>query len=148
MPNMYRTFLCVAILSVAIPATAQTNCAELIEKPLYPPLAGQARIQGDVKAHFNVGDDRKPSSLVVEGHPLLKQQVESAINKTTLDAGCSGSLDLIYRFVISSEISHEAHTSIEFQPPNQFLITHFPSDELGVVYSSVRRSWLRRLFHF
>jgi hypothetical protein len=147
MPTMHRTLLCVAILSVAIPAMAQTNCAELVEKPKYPPLARQALIKGEVKAHFNVGDDRKPSNLVVERHPLLKQEVEAAINKTSLDAGCSGSVDLIYRFVISSEVSYEAHTSVVFNPPNEYLIT---TDHIGPIidYGDVKRSWFRRLFHF
>jgi outer membrane biosynthesis protein TonB len=117
MPNMYRTLLCVVILSVAIPAMAQTNCAELIEKATYPPLARQALIQGDVKAHFDVGDDRKPINLVVEGHPLLKETVEAAINKTRFAADCRGSLDLIYRFVISIEISQERHTHLLLSKP-------------------------------
>jgi hypothetical protein len=149
MPNMHRPFLCVAILCVAIPAMAQTNCAELVERPKYPPLARQAFIQGAVKAHFDIGADRKPINLVVaDGHPLLKGEVEAAINKTTLDEGCSGSLDLIYRFTISTDISQEAHTSVAFKPPNQFLITtdHVPPNP--GVGSVIRRSWFRRRFHF
>jgi hypothetical protein len=145
---MHRPSLCVAILSVAIPAMAQTNCAELIEKPKYPPLARQALIQGEVKAHFDIGADRKPINLVVaDGHPILKQEVEAAINKTTLDAACSGSLDLIYRFVSSSEISYEAHTSVVFHPPNEFVMT---TDHMGPIIDSFpvrRQSWFRRLFH-
>jgi hypothetical protein len=145
---MFRLLLCVAILSVAIPAMAQPNCAELIERPKYPPLARQAFIQGEVKAHFDIGEDRKPINLVVaDGHPLFKQEVEAAINKTTLAAECSGSVDLIYRFVISSEISYEAHTSFVFHPPNELVIT---TDHMGPIIDSVpvrRWSWFRRLFH-
>ena len=149
MPNMYRTFFCVAILSVAIPAMAQTNCAELIERPpTYPPLARTAFIHGEVKVHFDVGDNGKPINLVLEGHPLLKGTVQAAINKTTLAADCSGGVDLIYRFVISTEVSPEPHTSVAFNPPNEFLITTDHNPPIIDYAPVVKRSWFRRLFHF
>jgi hypothetical protein len=117
-----------------------------MEMPTYPPLARRASIQGEVRAHFDVSADGKPVNLVLAGQPLLKEPVESAITKTTLATSCEGSVDLIYQFAVSSEISHEAHTSVEFKAPNEFLVTtdHVPPI---IDYQIVRRSWFRRLLH-
>jgi hypothetical protein len=147
MPEMYRLFLCVAILSVAIPVLAETNCAELIERPSYPPLARQAVIEGEVKAHFDVGADGKPAHLALEGHPLLKQAVESAISKTTLDTAC-GTVELVYKFSVDIEVKDPAQTSFAFNPPNEYVITTSHPPPTGPDYGVVRRSWVRRLFHF
>ena len=144
--NMCRAF-CVAILSVAIPVLAQADCAELIEKPTYPPLARQAVIQGEVKVHFDVGADGKPAHLALEGHPLLKQAVESAISKTTLDTGC-GSVELVYKFSVDIEVKDPAQTWVAFNPPNEYVMTTSHAPPTGPDYGVVRRSWFRRLFPF
>jgi hypothetical protein len=145
---MYRTLLCVVILSLAIPSVAQSNCAELIEKPNYPPLARQAFVQGKVKAHFDVGSDGRPLNLVVEGHPLFQEAVKSAINETTLDAHCQGTIEVIYSFALSGEMGYKSPTSIVFNPPNEFLITTYrPPPISDPPFTVTRRSWFRRLFH-
>ena len=60
----------------------------------YPPLAKQARIQGDVHLHLDSG-----VATVVSGHPVLLQtSVESA--KTFASITGQTPLDLVYHFVI------------------------------------------------
>lgn len=59
--------------------------------PLYPPLAKQARIMGDVELIVGVRQDGSTESAVaVSGHPLLKQAaVVSAQQSEFVCRGCS-----------------------------------------------------------
>ena len=51
-------------------------------KPLYPPLARQARIQGNVVLHAIIDKDGKVAQLeVVSGHPLLVQAALDAVKQ-------------------------------------------------------------------
>ena len=50
--------------------------------PIYPPLARQARIQGDVVLHAIIDKDGRVSELqVVSGHPLLVQAAVEAVKQ-------------------------------------------------------------------
>jgi len=51
-------------------------------KPLYPPLARQARIQGNVVLHAIIDKDGKVAQLeVISGHPLLVQAALDAVKQ-------------------------------------------------------------------
>lgn len=51
-------------------------------KPIYPPLARQARIQGNVVLHAIIDKDGKVAELqVVSGHPLLVQSALDAVRQ-------------------------------------------------------------------
>jgi TonB family protein len=64
--------------------------------PVYPPLARQARIMGDVKILVGVRQDGSVASAeVVSGHPMLKQAaLESAQKSTFLCQDCKGAVTL------------------------------------------------------
>jgi TonB family protein len=64
--------------------------------PVYPPLARQARIMGDVKILVGVRQDGSVASAeVVSGHPMLKQAaLESAQKSTFLCQECKGAVTL------------------------------------------------------
>jgi TonB family protein len=64
--------------------------------PVYPPLARQARIMGDVKILVGVRQDGSVASAeVVSGHPMLKQAaLESAQKSTFLCRECKGTVTL------------------------------------------------------
>jgi len=51
-------------------------------RPMYPPLAKQARIQGVVELNAVIGKDGTVGSLsVVKGHPLLVQAAIDAVKQ-------------------------------------------------------------------
>jgi protein TonB len=51
-------------------------------RPLYPPLARQARIQGSVVLHAIIDKDGKVAQLeVISGHPLLVQSALDAVKQ-------------------------------------------------------------------
>ena len=51
-------------------------------KPIYPPLARQAHIQGNVVLHAIIGRDGRVAQLeVMSGHPLLVQAALDAVKQ-------------------------------------------------------------------
>jgi TonB family protein len=64
--------------------------------PVYPPLARQARIMGDVKILVGVRQNGSVASAeVVSGHPMRQQAaLESAQKSTFLCRECTGAVTL------------------------------------------------------
>jgi TonB family protein len=60
-----------------------------LSPPIYPPLARQARITGDVKLQIGIRQDGTIGSAeVISGHPMLKQAALDSANKSKF--GCRG----------------------------------------------------------
>jgi TonB family protein len=54
--------------------------------PVYPPLARQARITGDVKMQVTIRQDGSVASAeVISGHPMLKQAALDSVKKSTFE---------------------------------------------------------------
>ena len=70
--------------SAAIRVGGNVQAAKLIRqpKPVYPPLAKQARIQGTVRFNAVIGKDGTIQNLtVVSGHPLLIPSAQEAVKQ-------------------------------------------------------------------
>jgi TonB family protein len=81
--------------------------------PVYPPLARQARIMGDVKILVGVRQDGTVASAeVVSGHPMLKQAaLDSAQKSTFLCRECAGA-------VTSFTVTYTFGTRIDLDDPD------------------------------
>ncbi len=106
MTNHFRPSTALAILSViavwsvtAIQAWSQAtpdpavSCGDIVldqlSLPIYPPLARQAAISGDVKIKVLIRKDgRVESAEVLSGNPMLKQAALESAQKSTFK--CSG----------------------------------------------------------
>jgi len=67
-----------------VPVTSTIEAAKLISRvqPVYPPLAIQARIQGNVVLHAIIGRDGQVSELqILFGHPLLINAAVEAVRQ-------------------------------------------------------------------
>jgi protein TonB len=65
-----------------VPVTSTIEAAKLVSRiqPVYPPIAIQARIQGNVVLHAIIGKEGAVSELqVLSGHPLLVQAAFDAV---------------------------------------------------------------------
>jgi TonB family protein len=74
-----------------------------LSSPVYPPLARQARIIGDVKIHIKIRPDGSVASAeVIDGHPMLRQAALESAQKSTYECrGCQDpetSYSLTYTF--------------------------------------------------
>src|SRR5438270_13414266 len=70
--------------------TANTPQGEVVlnklSEPRYPPVARQARITGDVELMFEVKEDGSvQSTIVVSGHPLLKQAALDSVRRSKFE---------------------------------------------------------------
>jgi TonB family protein len=78
-----------------------------LSKPLYPPLARQTRIAGDVRLEIKVRQDGSIDSVsVVSGHPLLQRAaLDSAEHSRFRCIQCTGSITsqmFVYTFKIAN----------------------------------------------
>jgi TonB family protein len=121
----------VATLSGALFACTQTALAQIetpravltkLSPPVYPPLARQARITGDVKVELTIQRDGSVASAVLfSGHPILAPAaIESAKHSQFECHACDGvtSYTLTYTFGTSNECHNTPDCSgIEDRPP-------------------------------
>ena len=70
-------------------------------EPLYPPLARQANIWGDVKVTVTVRPDHTTETVVEGGHPMLRQAAMDSAEKSRFECRLCSSAEpyiLIYSF--------------------------------------------------
>jgi len=108
--------VCVAALSptvtknsVAQSSTSTTHQARIVvvkrSYPIYPPLARQAGITGDVTLSIGIRRDGSvESAVVINGHPLLKQAVLDSIQSSEFECrDCTEQItpySVVYTFLI------------------------------------------------
>jgi TonB family protein len=130
-----------------------------MEKPSYPGVARGYGVSGTVTARFSIGDDGKVTNAVYEGkqsltpsgNETLNEEIRYILERTKFVATCRGNYLLIYRFSLRSERSADPHTTVQFNPPNEFVIEANHDVLTCSVYSiekpSVTKrflSWIRR----
>jgi len=109
----------IAVLVGAIPSHAQTQPstekfpkAEIVKlfPPVYPPLARQARISGEVRIEVRLRQDGTLTSAdLVAGHPMLVQAaMESTRKSEFICANCVQAVS-IYSLVYDFEIREGCH---------------------------------------
>ncbi len=81
-----------------------------LTQPVYPPLARQARITGDVELNIEIGKDGTvQSAVVVSGHPLLKQAALDSAQQSQFECqNCSETavpVQLVYSFQLAGSES-------------------------------------------
>jgi hypothetical protein len=68
--------------------------------PLYPPLARQARIQGEVRLRVTTNGHVVTDVTVTEGHPLLAQSAEQNVRTWKFVDHVPGTFDVIFKFQV------------------------------------------------
>lgn len=80
---MKRIRLIIATFTLGCLSFAQQIPEPILESaqlPLYPPLAAQARIEGEVKVSFFLNSSGEVASLdVLSGHPMLREATATAV---------------------------------------------------------------------
>ncbi|MGA9964281.1 MAG: energy transducer TonB [Terriglobales bacterium] len=107
----FFTFVeCASAQSSQSSGAAQSGVVVLtkLAQPRYPPLARQARIQGDVEVTVGVRQDGSVESAVIaSGHAMLREAaLESAQNSQFECRGCGEavtSYSLVYSFQLATE---------------------------------------------
>jgi len=111
--SVVAVFLFLTLRNSAEQTVAEANTPQTgvfltkLDNPVYPPLARQARISGDVNLILHVRQDGSVESVeVVSGHPMLKEAaLYSAKRSEFVCHGCSEALttySLVYTFGLTT----------------------------------------------
>jgi hypothetical protein len=140
--NFWRLRCCLLALLAGLPGVSLgQNCAAEIDQPIYPRLGRLASISGSVIAHFTIDDSGRADGVKLEGHPILSQEVSSALRRTDFSTRCrSQNLDVTFRFRLQGEFSDDPTTSVVFNPPNEFAITSNATGIISMSRADVKKS--------
>lgn len=101
--------------------------------PIYPPLARQARIQGQVRLRVTTNGHVVTGVAVTEGHPLLVQSPEDNVRTWKFVDHVPGTFDVIFKF-------HELGTARTFlQQPGLVQVVEPP--ESGISNLTLPEKW-------
>jgi TonB family protein len=132
MCGMRRSFILVFCLGVVVwvsecalaqgdtgsPAAETGVVLTKLVAPVYPPLARQARITGDVKVQVSIGKDGSVRGAeLISGHPMLAQAaIESAKSSTFECVGCSEAVTS-YVLEFAFELRHDGDCCNAYSRP-------------------------------
>jgi hypothetical protein len=132
------------------------DCVQSIEKPSYPGGARRFDSEATVTAHFIVMDDGAVQNAIYDSkerltpgrNDLLRAEVQFAVERTQFKRECKGDYTLYYRFVIVEPRTSEPNTRVEFNAPNEFVVTANQDIVRCSVYSINKPTWIKRLSHW
>src|SRR5262245_37036921 len=130
-PEMLQLTLPVLVWFSLFQQLPSVDCALSVQKPSYPGEARRFDSQATVTAHFVVGDDgavkdatyNSKERVTPGGNDLLQAEVRLAIERTEFKQECKGDYTLHYRFVIVDPRTAEPNTRVEFNAPNEIVVT-------------------------
>jgi hypothetical protein len=106
------------------------QCVQRLRLPVYPAIAVQARISGDVPVNISLGKTSTVEHIAFMGksHPLLAKSVLDAVKASTFTSVCQDlDVTLLFRFVIEGKGTDYPTTPvISFGFPNTFWIATPP----------------------
>lgn len=149
-----RRLLVLAIFLTAHAAVAQQRKISVQEfvAPIYPPIAKQAHIVGDVKLHFDVSPGGELQDVqVVTGHPMLAQAALDAIAKWRFHCDdCAYNETFSHSFIFSFQFdeSEDGGKDVHYDFPGRLTIYAEPPVFTGeVAITRPKFFWLWKLFH-
>jgi TonB family protein len=120
--------LLITVLLLAVSPQTQPRFPIHVESLVYPPVARQARIAGDVVLIAQIGPDGSVSVPILKsGHPILLRAAEGNLKTWKFQTGESQEMEITYRFRFIEPSSDSAQTECAFDLPNSVTISsHLP----------------------
>jgi TonB family protein len=128
--------------SVAASNTAQPEVVlTKLTEPIYPQLARQARIGGDVELKLEIRKDGSvESAVVVSGHPMLKQAALDSAQKSEFECRACGhevtQYSLVYSFLLDDGTECPPVHDRVVQSQNHVTIVAKPA-EVSIYFSNL-----------
>jgi TonB family protein len=118
-----RGFL-IALLLLTVSPRTQLRFPIHVVSLIYPPVARQARITGDVVLVAQIGSDGSVSIPIRRsGHPLLLQAAEDNLKTWKFQAGEPQEMEITYHFKLGEPSSGSAQTECAFDLPDSVTIS-------------------------
>jgi TonB family protein len=119
--------LLIALFLMTVSPASEPRRAIHVESLIYPPVARQARIAGDVMLTAQIGSDGSVSIPVRRsGHPLLLQAAEDNLKTWKFQTGESQQMEITYHFKLKEQSSGSAQTKCVFDLPDSVTIYSDP----------------------
>lgn len=124
-----RSLLMLSSLLVAMPSAMAQQSSEVLPKviqhsePLYPPLARQTKIQGEVRVKVTTDGESVRDAEAETGHPLLRKASEDNVRTWRFSAHIPGTFHVTFRYKFVSDnvdvefLESPAIVKIEASPP-------------------------------
>jgi TonB family protein len=99
--------LVLSVLLAAVPGTAAQEVPDVLPKvvqhsePIYPPLARQTRIQGDVRVKLTTDGESVRNAEAETGHALLRKAAEDNVRTWKFVAHTPGTFRVTFRYRLS-----------------------------------------------
>jgi Gram-negative bacterial TonB protein C-terminal len=129
------------VLLLAVPRAGPQERPEVLPKivqhsdPIYPPLASQTRIGGDVRVKITTDGESVIDAEVESGHPLLRKAAEDNLRTWKFAAHTPGTFHVIFRYKFASggkEVTFlESPAIVQIQAPEPKLIIDYAWLDLG-----------------
>jgi hypothetical protein len=103
-----RFILSLAALAVTLSCSSAQQSSEVLPnivqhaEPIYPPLAAQTRITGDVRIEFSTNGESVTDVLVESGHPLLRAAAENNVRTWKFASHTPGKFHVTFRYRVAS----------------------------------------------
>ena len=103
-----HTILVLSVLLMAVAGASAQESPEVLPKvvqhtePMYPPLARQTRIQGEVRIKITTDGESVRDAEAESGHPLLRKAAEDNARTWKFVAHTPGTFHVTFRYKISS----------------------------------------------
>jgi len=130
--------LILSVLLVIVPRVLAQKSAETLPKvlehsePIYPPLARQARIQGEVIVKVTTDGESVREALAETGHPLLRKAAEDNVKTWRFSSHTPATFNVTFRYKLV-----ESNSEVEFlQSTNTVEILASPP-ETSIYYADL-----------
>ena len=128
--------LLIALLALTVSPQTQPRLPIHVVSLIYPPVARQARIAGDVVLIAQIGSDGSVSIPIRKsGHPLLLQAAEDNLKTWKFQSGEDQEMEITYHFKLRVQPSGSAQTESAFDLPDSVTITS-DAPPVKTIYSS------------
>ena len=119
--------LLIALLLLTLSTQSQPRVPIHVESLLYPPLARQARITGDVVLIVDIASDGRVSvTMRRSGHPLLLQAAEDNVKTWRFQNGEEQEMEITYHFRLRERSAGSPQAECAFDLPDSVTITSDP----------------------
>lgn len=124
------------VLLLLTPCALAQEPAEVLPKlidhaePMYPPLARQTRISGDVRVKITTNGQSVIEAAVESGHPLLRKAAEDNVRTWKFVAHTPGSYCITFRYKLAS-----GGVEVTFPESGAIVQIEAPVPQMSIYYS-------------
>ena len=126
--------LSLAVTPIALSQVSPDSLPKVIEhaEPIYPPLARQTRISGDVRVKLTTDGGSVTIAEAIDGHPLLRTAAEQNVRTWKFAPHTPATFFVTFRYKLAS-----SQTDVEFLEPAPVVRIEGTTAQISILYASL-----------